>query len=274
MHFYSPSPLSLGYIPRGSYRPAPVSTYLDDESSSPLAFEGGGYPAFSHTFTPRLDAETRYRRALHELQAAEEEFEAHLTLKRARQAAILREQAARRERALAIQAEVERIERTRALQAKLAEEYERRQCACQGHVAHDRARRQKHDLLHAFVDANPRELFASERPFARERLTHSGPSRRPVLHDSEVPGLEGLLKLFPGTHPHAYGPLQQCGSAAPSQHCSAEPQPSEKQDVGADALNAVVEFIHGLAAHAGDAADGSETIPEVRLLVRSVDIHV
>ncbi|KAI9461963.1 hypothetical protein BJY52DRAFT_168433 [Lactarius psammicola] len=259
MHFYNPSPLSLGYIPRATYRPALVSTYLDDESSSPLTFEGLGYSDFSHTFSPRLDAETRYRRALHELQAAEEEFEAHLTLKRARQAAILREQAARRERALAIQAEVERIEHARILQAKFAEEYERRQRTRQAQVALDRARRQKHALLHAFVDANPRDLFASERLIARERVAHSEPPRPPVLHDSEVPTLEGLLKLFTGARPQPHGPLQRSGSPAPSQHCCAEPQRSEKRDPGADSLSAVLEFIHGLAAHARDTADGSET---------------
>ncbi|KAH9062622.1 hypothetical protein EDB83DRAFT_845428 [Lactarius deliciosus] len=233
MHFYSPSPLSMGYIPRASYRPSLVSTYLDDETFPPLAFEGLGHPAFSHSFSPRVDAETRYRSALHELQAAEEEFEAHLTLKRARQAAILREHAARRDRALAIQAEVERIERARAVQAELAEEYERRQRALQAQVALDRARRQEHELLHAFVDANPRNLFASEHPFARTRPTHSRPSRRPVFHHGEVPTLEGLLRPFAGTHPHPqpHDPLQQFCPPVPSQHRSVEPQPSKKQDV-------------------------------------------
>ncbi|KAH9031909.1 hypothetical protein EDB85DRAFT_1890932 [Lactarius pseudohatsudake] len=256
MHFYSPS---LGYIPRASYRPSLVSTYLDDETSSPLAFEGLGHLAFSHSFSPRLDAETRYRSALHELQAAEEEFEAHLTLRRARQAAILREHAARRDRALAIQAEVERIERARAVQAELAEEYARRQRALQAQVALDRARRQEHELRHAFVDANPRDLFASEHPFARTRPTHCRPSRRPVFHRGEVPTLEGLLRPFVGTHPHTHDPLQQSGSPVPSQHRCVEPQPSKKQDVETDALSAVLEFIYGLSPHAKEAANGAET---------------
>ncbi|KAH9056423.1 hypothetical protein EDB87DRAFT_1636869 [Lactarius vividus] len=242
MHFYNPSPLSMGYIPRTSYRPA--------LSSSPLAFEGLGHPAFSHSLSPRLDAQTRYRRALHELQAAEEEFEAHLALKHARQAAVLREHAARRERALAIQAE-------------LAEDYERHQRALQAQVALDRARRQKHALLHAFVDANSRDPFASERPFTRTRQTHSRPSRLPVFHHGEVPTLEGLLRPYTGTHPHPHDHhLQQFGSPAASQHRSTEPQPSEKQDVETDALKAILEFIHGLAAHAKEAANGSETVPK------------
>jgi hypothetical protein len=325
MHFYNPSPLSLGYIPRGSYRAALAPTYLDDEPSSAFSFEGGlGYPAFPHTFSPRVDAETRYRRALHELQAAEEEFDAHLALKRARQAAVLREQALRRGRALAIQAEAERIERARALEAKLAEEYELHQHAHQAQVARDRARHQKHALLQAFVDANPRDSFPSERPCspARQRPTHCpcGPTRRPMLPDNEVarlddvlklfsanpgdsfpsrrpcaptgqrppceptrrpmlPGnevarLDDLLKLFSGTHPQPHGPPEQFGSLAACKPRSAEPQSSEKQDGGADALNGLFEFLHGLAAHTKEATNGTEAMPKVRLFVLSVDFQV
>jgi hypothetical protein len=278
MHFYSPSPLSLGYIPRRSYRPAPVSTYIDDEYSSPLSFEGLGYSDFSHSLSPRLDAEARYRRALHEMQAAEEEFEAHLSLKRARQAAVLREQVARRDRELAFQAEVERIERSRALHAKLAEEYEWHQRTHQAEVAPERTRYHEHALPHTFVDTNPRDHLACECSLVKRRPTHSGPSRSPVFLDSEVPTLESLLKLVSGIdlprRPLQRSPLQQSGSRAPFQHRSAEPQPSEKQEPEGDALNAVLEFIRGLAAHATDADNGSESIAEVRLLVRSVDFQV
>ncbi|KAI9446549.1 hypothetical protein H4582DRAFT_1906518 [Lactarius indigo] len=263
MHFYNPSPLSLGYIPRVSYQPALVFTYLGDESSSVLISEGLGYPASSHTSWPRIGAETRYRRALHGLQTAEEELQAHLTLKRARQAAFLREQTARRERVLAIQAEVERIERARALQAKLAEEYEWHQRASQAQVGLD----QTPFFLHAFADTSPGDISASGPPFAREQLIHSGPSCRPVLHDSEVPTLEGFLRLFTGIRPQPHDPLQQSGSSTstPSQHRSsgsAEPQPSEERDAAADAFNAILQFIHGLAAHALDLANRSEAIPE------------
>ena len=273
MNFYRPSSLSQGYIPRRSYRPAPVSTYLDDESYSATPFEGLGYPSFPQTFSPRLDAETRYRRAVHELQAAEEEFEAHLSLKRARQAAILHDEAVRRERALAIQAEVERIERTRALEAKLAEEYEWHQRAHHAEVALDRARRQKHALLHAVGDTNPRHAFAFERPLATQRRTLSGPSRRPVLHDGEVPTLEGLLGLFTGDHArlHPHGPLEHSAQPAPIQQHPAEPTPAEKQDVEGDPFDAVLEFIHSLAAHSKETVNESETITKVRLLVRSVN---
>ncbi|KAF8269619.1 hypothetical protein EI94DRAFT_1724873 [Lactarius quietus] len=262
MHFYTPSPLSMGYIPRVSYRPALVPTYLDDDFSSAFAFEEVGYPAFRHTSSPRLDAETRYRRALHELEAAEEEFEAHLVLKRSRQAAVLREQAARRERALAIQAEVERIECARALQAKLAEEYELHQRVHRAQAAaFDRARHQKHALRQAFVDANPSDPFAFERPCAssKKRLTHSS-TRRPALHDDEAITLDDLLKLFSGSHSQGDGLLQQIRSRAPSQPRSAEPQPSEKQDVAEDAVKAVLEFIHDLATHGKDSANVPETI--------------
>jgi hypothetical protein len=275
MHFYNPSPLSLGYIPRGSYRPALVPTYLDVEPSSDFTFEGLDYPALPHTFSPRLDAETRYRRALHELQAAEEEFDAHLTLKRAQQAAVLREQAVRRDRALAVQAEAERIKRARALQAKLAEEYELHQRTHQSQAARDFARRQKHALLSGLIDANPRDPFASESPcvVARKRPTHCPcePVRRPMFHDNEDATLDDLLKLFSGTRPRSNGPLQRFGPPAASQPRSAEPQPAEKQDEGADALSAILEFIRGLAGHTKDTAEGSEAISKVRLFVRSVD---
>ena len=266
MHFYNPSPLSLGYIPRGSYRHAFAPTYLDDEPSSAFSFDGPSYRASPHTFSPRVDAETRYRLALHELQAAEEEFDAHLTLRRARQAAVLREEALRRERALAIQDEVERIERARALQARLAEEYELHQRSHHAHVARDRARRQKHALLNGLVDANPGDFFASERPcaFARKQHCHSEPMRRPVPRGNEVATLDDLLKLFTGTHSRP-GPLQQSGPPAIPQTRSVEPQ--EKEDAGADALNAVAEFLHSLSAHSKDAADASEAISEVRLSV-------
>lgn len=298
MHFYSPSPLSMGYIPRRSYRP---EHYLDEESPSALSFEGLHYHTSPYTFSAPSDAETRYRRALHELHAAEEEFEAHLTLRRARRAAILSEQAARRERALALQAEFERIERARALQARLAEEYELHQRAHQAQAA----RRHNHPVLHPYP-------FASERPcsFARKRLTHSEPVHRPVLHDNEVTPLDGLLRLISGAHAELHsplqqhssrapaqprssepqstekqdttvdpvsavldflhGPLQRHSSPAPAQPLSAEPQSSEKQGVAVDPVSAVLEFLHGLAAHAKDAANESETIPKVRLFISSV----
>ena len=274
MHFYNPSPLSLGYIPRGSYRHAFAPTYLDDEPSSAFSVDGLGYRASPHTFSPRVDAETRYRLALHELQAAEEEFEAHLTLRRARQATVLREEALRRERALAIQDEVERIERARALQARLAEEYELHQHSHHAHVARDGARRQKHTLLNALVDANPRDSFASERPcaFARKQHCHSEPMRRPVSRGSEVATFDDLLKLFSGTHPRYSGPLQQSGPPAIAQPRSVEPQ--EKEGAGADALNAVLEFLHSLSAHSKDAADASEAISKVRLSVVLTSIQV
>jgi hypothetical protein len=168
MYFYSASPLSLGYILRGSYRPAFVHTILDDESSSALAFGELGRSAFSHTFPPLPDA-----------------------------------------------------------------------------------------------DRGASELSESEGPAAKKRrLIHSEPTRHPVLSVDEVTNLEGILKLFSGARPQPHSPLQQSGSPALR---SAVPQPEspEKHDAAADALNAVLEFFHGLAAHANDAANGSVAIPEV-----------
>ena len=260
MHFYSPSPLSLGYIPRGTHRPAPVPTYIGGECSSALTFEGLGYNAYPHSFLPRLDAETRYRRAVHEFQAAGEEFEAQLTLRRARQATILREQAERRQRALAIQAEIERIERARALQVKLAEECMLHQRAHRAQAALDRARHRKHALLHDFVDPYPRDPCSSERPcaFAKKRRTHLELAHRPVFHGNEVATFDGLLKLFSGILPRP-------------QSRSVEPQPSEEQDLAADSVDAVLEFLHNFAAHAKDAANGPEDIPKVRLFTKNVE---
>ena len=265
--------MTLGYIPRRSYRHAHAPTYLDDEFSSALPFEGLGHPAFSHAFSHRPDAETRYRRALHELQAAEEEYEAHLSLKHAREAAVLREQDARCERALAVEAEVGPVERSRTMHPKLVEKYEWRERASQGEVALNRARRREHALFHASVDTDAKDPSVYERYLAEKRLTHSGPSCR---HDSEVPTVEGLLKRLSRIHARSQRqcPLQQSGSHVSSHHRTAGPQPLEKQNPEEDALNAVLEFIHGFTAHARDTTNVSETITEVRLLVSSVNFHV
>ncbi|KAH9986961.1 hypothetical protein BJV77DRAFT_807229 [Russula vinacea] len=96
MFYYRPSSRSQDYtpyLPRRSYRPA--SFDLNDVPSSALPFEDFGYSPLPHPFLPpRVDAETRYRRALDELQAAEQEFEAQMALERARQAAAVRQRAA------------------------------------------------------------------------------------------------------------------------------------------------------------------------------------
>ena len=194
---------------------------------------------------------------MHELQAAEKEFEAHLFLRRARQAAILCAQSARRDRALAIQAEIERIERACVVQVKLAEEYGLHQRAHRAQVALDRVRYQRNALPHGFVDAYPRDPCASERPcaFAKKWLTLPEPAHRPILRDVEVVTFDGLLKLFSGIHLQSQSLLQQCNPPAPPLPRSTECQPSKKQDSAADAVNAVLEFLHGLAAHAKDASN-------------------
>lgn len=265
----------MGYILRDPYRPALVPTCQGEEYYSALTFEGLSYPAFPNTFSPGLNAETPYRRAPHELQVAEEES-SDITLNPVRQAADLREQGAYRERRLAIQPEVERVEGAHGLPVKLARDYELHDRAHQVQAALDRRPCQKVALLHAF-DANDKCLSVSERPSAKKRrLTHSEPTRHPVLRASEVTTFDSLLKLFSWAHSPPHSPLQQSCSPAPSQPRSAGPQLSEKPDAAADSLRAVLEFIHSLASHANDLANGPETIPKVRHLsfVRIVDFRV
>ena len=130
----------------------------------------------------------------------------------------------------------------------------------------DRRHLDEHALFHAF-NVNLKDPSASERPSSkRRRLTHSEPTRHPVLRASEVTTFDGLLKLLSGARPQPHSPLQEPYSTAPSQPTSAEPQPWEKQDTAADSLSVVLEFIHDLAVHAKDVTNGSETIPKARYL--------
>ncbi|KAI0299032.1 hypothetical protein B0F90DRAFT_1730216 [Multifurca ochricompacta] len=262
MHFYNPSqsPLSLEYLPLRSYRPA--YPYFDGEPSSAFAFEERGRPVFSYAPLPRLDAETRYRRAVHELQAAEQEFEAHISLKRARQAAILRQRAAaeasRRERALAIRAEVERIESACALQAQSKKNT--------SDAALHRGYRQQNDSLRALVDASVRKVAGSEPRVTERQSTHSRPTCSAACHDSESLTFGGLLKLFTEILPqlHPTNPPESSASPTPSQqHPPAEPQPSSsKQDEAEASLNSILEFFHGIAAQASGVTNDSQHLHE------------
>lgn len=114
------------------------------------------------------------------------------------------------------------------------------------------------------ADREGSEPSDSERPATKKRrLVHPEPTRRPVLSAGGVTTLDSLSKLFSGARPHPHSPLQQSGSPPLR---SAASQLSEKHDTAADALNAVLEFFHGLAAHANDAANGSVAIPETSLV--------
>jgi hypothetical protein len=105
---------------------------------------------------PRVDAETRYRRALYELEAAEQDFEAQVALERARQAVAVRQraaaEAARLQRVNALYAEIERIKRARALQVQVEEEFGQRQRSFRAPTAFDHANRGERALLRALMN--------------------------------------------------------------------------------------------------------------------------
>ncbi len=133
MFYYSPSSRFQGYtsyLPRRSY--LPTSFDVDDTPSSAFALEDLGHSSLPQSFLPPgITAETRYRRALYELEAAEQEYQAHVAVERARQAAAVRRrvaaEAARREHEIALYAEMERINRARALQEQVEEGFFQRQ---------------------------------------------------------------------------------------------------------------------------------------------------
>jgi len=271
MFHYSPSSPSFGYpsyAPQRSYRPASYDVY--DEPSPVLTFEDLGYSPLSRPFEPRVDPETRYRRALHELEVAEHDLEAHIALGRARQVAAVRQraaaEAARRERAqVALQAEIERIQHARAsaLQAQAEERLARRQ---QAHWARagaglDRAHFPGRALLHALADADAEEVSIPRCCPVDRRPTSSLPRQ-----GDETLTLGDLLKLLAGVDPEPqHVSAAQSSPPAPSQPSHpAEPKPQEpKRDNAEPTLNDILEFFYGIAAQARGVA-------EVRLSVRVV----
>ncbi|KAF8502584.1 hypothetical protein F5888DRAFT_1103983 [Russula emetica] len=99
MFHCGPSSRSQGrppHLPRRSYFPAS----FDIDSAPSHAYAVGvlgdlGHPSLSHSFLPpRIDAETRCRRALHELEPIEQEYQVHIALESARQAAAIGRRAA------------------------------------------------------------------------------------------------------------------------------------------------------------------------------------
>lgn len=185
MFHYSPSSRSsdyTSYLPRRSYRPASFDLY--DAPSSSFPFEDQGYPSSAHSFLPpRTDAETRYRRALYELEAAEQEYEAHIALERARQAAAVRQraaaEAARAKREDALYAEIERAKRRRALQVQVEEA--QRQRGLRAPTAFERAYRGGHALLRALVSDDAEG--ASIPDFFEGRPSRSRPTPLPARHE-------------------------------------------------------------------------------------------
>ena len=187
MFHYSPSPRSLDYTsyrPRRSYRPASFDLY--DAPSSAFPYEDLGYSSPHTSLPPRTDAETRYRRALYELEAAEQEYEAQIALERARQVAALRQraaaEAARIRREDAIYAEIERAKRVHALQAQVEETFGQRQRALRAQTGFERAHQGGRGLLGALVRDDGGEDVPISLPFEGCR-SRCQPIRRPTHRD-------------------------------------------------------------------------------------------
>ena|SRR6266566_1273963 len=263
MFHYSPSSRSqnyTSYLPRRSYFPA--SFGIDDAPSPAYALEDLGHPSLSQSFLPpRIDAETRYRRALHELEAAEEEYQAHIALERGRQAAAIRQraaaEAARREREIAVYAEIERINRAHALQEQVEERLAQRQRALRTQVPFDGAHGGRHALMRAIYgdaerDSAPQGLAARPEP------------------DNETSSIGDLLGLLGGIHPERQraSPPQRPTSRTSSQpHHPAEPHTQPQHENAEVNLSNILEFFHSIAGQARGAAGGEHSTHEVRLSV-------
>jgi hypothetical protein len=268
MFHYSPSSRSQGYasyLPRRYNFPASFDIY--DAPSPAYAPEELGYPSLSHSFLPpRIDAETRYHRALHELEAAEQEYQAHIALERARQAGAIRQraaaEAARREREIALYAETERINRARAFQGqRLAQ----RQRGLRSHVAFDRADHGRQALTRAMYCDPEGDRVPRGHPLHAQR-------------DNESLTIGDVLGLFAGVHPErqragaAQRPTSPTSSQAhhpPEPHT--QPQPREHEDAELNLSN-ILEFFQSIAAQARGAATGEQSSHEVRLSVWRVCI--
>jgi hypothetical protein len=204
MFYYSPSSRFQGhtsYLPRRSHLPA--SFDVDDTPSSAFALEDLGHSSLPQSFLPpRINPETRYRRALYELEAAEQEYQAHVAVERARQAAAVRRrvaaEAARREREIALYAEMERINRARALQEQVEEGFFQRQPALRTQAGLDRVHhngpgRVLAHALYGDAERDPVTRFFEGHP--AHPHPHPIPSTRQA---SGTSALGDLLGLFAG----------------------------------------------------------------------------
>jgi hypothetical protein len=273
MFHYSPSSRFQGYtsyLPRRSHFPAAFD--IDEAPSSDYGLEDLGYTSLSQSLLPpSLDAETRYRRALYELEAAEQEYQAHIALERTRQAAAIRKRAVaeavrrEREREIALYAEVERIKQARSFQEQVEERLAQRQCGLQTQVPFDRVHRGRHAFKRGICGDAERECAPQ------------GHRARPQP-DDETFSIGDLLGLFAGVHPERQrsslpqGPTSDT-SSQPHHTATAHTQPQPRGDENVEVnLSNILEFFHSIAAHAGGAA-GGESTHEVRLSVRRCAFH-
>ena len=267
MFHYSPSSRSQDYtshLPRRSY--FPTSSDIYDTRSPAYALEDLGYPPLSHPLVPpRIDAETRYRRALYELEAAEQEYQGHMALERARQAAAIRQRAgaevARREREIALYAEIERINRARALQEDVEGRLVQRQRPFQTQVPFGRAHRGRHAPMCVIYGDGERYPLPQSHPACPQS-------------DNETLSIGDLLGLFDGVHPerqHASPPQRPTSPASSQPHHTTErhtqPQPPEHGNAEVNLSN-ILDFFQSIAAQARGAAGGEQSTHEVGLSVQ------
>jgi hypothetical protein len=270
MFHYSPSSRSqyTWYLPRRSYFPA--SSDIDDAPSPAYGLEDLRYPSLSHSFLPpRIDAETRYRRALYELEAAEQEYQAHRALERARQAGAIRQRAAaeatRRDREIALFEEIESINGARALQEQVEERVAQRQRDFRTQVPFDLAHRGTHGPMRAIYGDAERDSVSQGHPARPQR-------------DDEALTIGDLLNLFTGVHAERQraSPPQRLTSPTCSRpHHPTEPHTQSQSPEHENAevnLSNMLEFFHSIATQARGAAGGEQSTHEVRLSVRRVCI--
>jgi hypothetical protein len=265
--FHYSSPLRsqgyTSYLPRRSY--IPIFSDIDDASLPVNTLEDLGYPSLSHSLLPPpMDTETRYRRALYELEAAKQEYQAHISLERARQAAAVRQrvaaEAARHERDIALYAEIERINHARALQEEVEGRLAECQRALRTQVPFDRAHRGRHAPMRAiYGDAE------------RDSVPQGYPAR--PQPDNETLTIDNLFGLFAGVHPERQraSPPQRPTSPTSSQpHHTTErhtqPQPPEHGNAEVNLSN-ILEFFQSIATQARGATGGEQSTHEVRLSV-------
>lgn len=274
MFHYSPSSRSQGYAPYLPRRSNFSASFdINDTPSPTYALEDLGYPPLSQPFVPRpINAETRYRRALYELEAAEQEYQNQIALEaRARQMAAIRQraaaEAARREREIALYAEVERINHARALQEQVEERLAQRQRGLRTQVGDDGGHRGRHAFMRAVHgDAEGDSAL-------RRHCAH-------LQADNETSTIGDLLGLFAGVHPECQ---RACQCQRPTSPTASQPrQPAEpgphsqpqvpERENAEFNLGSLLEFFQSIATQARGAAGGEQST-QVCSSIRRVYFH-
>jgi hypothetical protein len=268
MFYYSPSSrfqAYTSYLPRRSY--LPDSFDVDDAPSSAFALEDLGHSSLPQSFLPpRINAETRYRRALYELEFAEQEYQAHVAVERARQAAAVRRhvaaEAARREREIALYTEMERINHARALQEQVEEGLFQCHPPLRTQARLDRVHRKGTGRVLAHALNSDAETDPVTRSFEGQPVhSHSQPTPF-TRRESGTSALGDLLGLFAGVQADAEAPVSG-GHLARSQ-----PTPSTRHD------NGTVNFGDLLSLFAGVHPDHQRPNPPQRpSLLASLQPH-